>query len=105
MIENKIMKEPKHYWTYEENELCVEEIFKNFVIDGKYDYETVITKLYNHFNGRIKKSSIKMKLQNIKYLLNQYNIPNTLTIAALQNVSKVNVAAFFAVAKKYIKLF
>lgn len=99
------MSTEKHAWTYSENEHCVEEVFKNFVIGKEYDFETVITKLYIHFDGEIKKSSIKMKLQNIKYLLNTYNVPNTLMIAALENTSEDNKYAFFVIAKKYNKLF
>lgn len=93
-----------HNWTYSENEYCVEEVFKNFVIDKEYDYETIITKLFIHFDGAIKKSSIKMKLQNIKWLLIQYNIPNTLMIKPLQNASEDNVFAFFTMIKKYNQL-
>lgn len=93
----------KHFWTYEENEYCVEEVFKNFVINNEFDYKTIITKIYIHFDGEIKKSSIKMKLQNIKYLLNTHNVPNTLMIAALKDVSEDNKYAFGAIAKKYNK--
>lgn len=93
----------KHNWTYSENEYCVEEVFKTFVINKEYDFEFIITKLYIHFDGEIKKSSIKMKLQNIKYLLNLNNVPNTLMLAPLENISEDNVYAFFAVAKKYSK--
>lgn len=93
----------QHNWTYSENEHCVEEVIKNFVINKEYDYETIITRLFIHFDGIIKKSSIKMKLQNIKWLLIQYNIPNTLMIAPLQNISQDNIYAFFAIIKKYNK--
>ena len=54
-----------HKWTYSENEHCVEEAFKNFVIGKEYDFETLITKLYIHFDGEIKKSSIKMKYNKL----------------------------------------
>lgn len=104
-FKEKIMATEKHNWTYEENEYCVEEVFKHFVINKEYDFETVITKLYIHFEGEIKKSSIKMKLQNIKYMLNTYNIPNTLLITPLQNVSEDNKYSFFVMVKKYNKLF
>ena len=69
----------------------------------EFDYKTIITKIYIHFDGEIKKSSIKMKLQNIKYLLNTHNVPNTLMIAALKDVSEDNKYAFWAIAKKYNK--
>lgn len=103
-FKEKIMTKP-HSWTYEENEHCVEEVFKNFVVNKEFDYETIITKLYIHFDGEIKKSSIKMKLQNIKYLLNTYSVPNTLMIAALENASEDNIHAFLVIAKKYNYIF
>ena len=99
------MKTAQHVWSYAENEYCVEEVFKNFVIDNEYDYETVIFRIYIHFDGDIKKSSIKMKLQNIKFLLTKYNIPNTLMLASLENVAYDNELAFLIIAKKYNKLF
>ena len=91
----------KHIWNYAENEYCVEEAFKNFVINREYDVEFFITKMYIHFDGKISKSSIKMKLQNIKYLLILYNVPNTLALAPLEHVAEDNKYAFFAAAKKY----
>lgn len=91
----------KHIWNYAENEYCIEEVFKNFVINSEYEVATVITTIYIHFDGKISKSSIKMKLQNIKYLLTLCNIPNTLALAPLENASEDNKYAFFAVAKKY----
>ncbi len=91
----------KHIWTYSENEYCVEEVFKNFVINKEYDNEAIINKLYIHFNGEIKKPSIFKKLQNIKWLLIQYNIPNTLMLKPLEHVSEDNFYAFFATIKKY----
>lgn len=95
------MVEKKHSWNREENEYCVEEVFKNFVIGKEYDYETVIFDIYLHFNQSIKMSSIRMKFQNIKHLLNTYQIPNTLSIAPLNHSSVDNEYAFFAIVKKY----
>ena len=93
-----------HSWSYEENEICVTQAFRSFVIEKEYDYKLVITKLYLHFNGAIKKSSIKMKLQNIKYLFNKYNIPNTLCISELKNASDDNEFAFITICKKHSML-
>ena len=93
-----------HHWTYYENEYCVEQAFENFVLKKEFDYKSVINKLYIHFDGTIKKSSLKMKLQNIKYLFNKYNFPNTLFISELDNVSEDNEYAFVAVCKKYSKI-
>ena len=94
-----------HSWTYQENEFCVEQAFKSFVIERDYDYEFVINKLYHHFEGAITKGSIRMKLQNIKYLFNKFNVPNTLTLTALYEVSSYNEQAFTAICKKYSKLY
>ncbi|MDE5943362.1 MAG: hypothetical protein K2H30_04050 [Clostridia bacterium] len=91
-----------HNWTFEENRYCVEQAFENFVINKENDFETVIFKLYLHFDGAIKKGSLKMKLQNIKYLFNKYNVPNTLYLGELQNTSEDNEYAFIAVCKKYL---
>lgn len=93
-----------HNWTYEENEFCVEQAFKSFVIEKEYDYEFVITKLYIHFDGAIEKNSLRMKLQNIKYLFNKYNIPNTLCLGKLGHVAYDNELAFIALSKKYSKI-
>lgn len=92
-----------HSWTYDENEFCVEQAFKSFVIEKEYDYQFAVTKLYIHFGSTIKKSSLKMKLQNIKYLFNKYNIPNTLCLSELSNASEDNEKAFIAICKKYSK--
>lgn len=93
-----------HNWTYNENEACVGQAFKSFVIERDYDYEFVINKLYYHFEGAITKGSIRMKLQNIKFLFNKYNIPNTLCLTALSEFSYDNELAFIAICKKYSKL-
>ena len=94
----------KHHWTYEENEYCVEQAFENFLLKREYDYDSVINNLYIHFDGEIKRGSLKMKLQNIKYLFNKYNVPNTLFISELDNVSADNEYAFMVACKKYSKI-
>lgn len=93
-----------HNWTYQENEICVEQAFKSFVIERDFDYKFVVTKLYIHFDGAISKNSIKMKLQNIKYLFNKYKIPNTLSLDELSNVAYDNELAFITIGKKYSKI-
>lgn len=95
------MKGHKHRWTYEENEYCVEEVFTNFVLNREYNFDSVVKKIFIHFDEEIKRSSIMMKLANIKYLLEQYNVSNTLMVKPLEHVSQDNIDAFFTVAKKY----
>lgn len=90
-----------HNWTYDEVQYCVDEIIKTFVVNKEYNYEVLLDKLFIHFDMKIKKGSLKMFFSNIKYLLNKYNIQNTLSIAELKNVSQNAVFAFNAVLKKY----
>ena len=93
-----------HNWTYEEVEYCTEEIFKSFVVNREYDYEILLDKLFIHFDMKIKKGSLKMFLQDIKYLFQKHNIPNTLTISPLTNASSTQVLAFNNMLKKYAKI-
>lgn len=95
------MSGQKHQWTFSENVYCVEVVFENFVIKKYHLLNSVIEEIYRNFNGAIKKSSIIMKLQNIKTLLNEYKIENTLNIAPLGHVSADNQIAFEKVYEKY----
>lgn len=96
------MLKQKHKWTYAENLYCVEMVFKNFVVK-KYTamFNPVVEEIYRNFNGQIERASIKMKLQNIKTLLNEYQVENTLALQALKNVSSDNRKAFLSVLEKY----
>lgn len=91
----------KHRWTYEENEYCVEQAVKNFVTGNERDCDAVVAEMYLNFDGKIKAGSLKMKLQNIKYLFGKYKIPNTLRLGELENASNYNEIAFLAVCRKY----
>ena len=91
----------KHQWTFSENVYCVEVVFENFVLKKYHLLTAVIEEIYRNFNGEIKKASIAMKLQNIKTLLNEYKIENTLEIAPLEHISTDNRNAFVFVYEKY----
>lgn len=93
------MKE--HDWDYEENQYCVDRIFEYFVMNRQYDYEILLDELYVHFDMKIKRTSLKMFLSNVKHLFNEYNIPNTLEIAELTNISFNTKYAFSVAMKKF----
>lgn len=95
------MKQQKHNWTFEENLICTREAIDRFVINRKLDYEDAISKLYVQLDFKIKKSSILMKLENIKYLFKKYNIENSLTLHPLENVSYDNELAFLKLLREY----
>ena len=91
----------KHNWDYYENQYCVNRIFECFVLNRDYDYQSLLDELYIHFDTRIKKESLKMFFSNIKYLLNQKKIPNSLYIGELRNVSLTAKYAFEIALKRY----
>ena len=99
------MAEQKHQWTYAENLYCVEVAFENFVVK-KYTamFNPVVEEIYRNFNGQIKRASVVMKLQNIKALLTEYHVDNTLTLRELENVSSDNRKAFLVVLERYQNL-
>lgn len=91
----------KHSWDDIEVLYCVDRVFETFVINRQYDYDELLDELYIHFEMQIKKSSLKMFLSNMKYLFNEYKIPNTLMISPLKNASLTAKAAFNIALEKY----
>ena len=90
--------ESRHHWTYGENYKCCEKFIDKYVIEKSYENIDVLVSnlmIITH----IKQSSIKMKLQNIKYLFKEYKIKDTAPISYLPNVSEENRRAFLDVIK------
>lgn len=77
-------------WTIEEERICCENIVSTYVISkATTDVEDVLQKikLYPEFAMR-DIGSIRMRIQNIKALLEEFEIQNTLTLKPLRNVAK-----------------
>lgn len=63
-----------HEWTYKENYICCKE-YLTWLNDGDYFRQRVddfVNLVHSQELPNIKKSSIKMKFQNIQYLVNKY---------------------------------
>lgn len=77
-------------WSQDEDRLCCKKIISEYVNQaGSKDVETVLAEIKNNvlFKGR-DIGSIRMRFQNIKALLIELNIKNTLPLHPLKNVAK-----------------
>ena len=84
-----------HKWSVEENLICCKEYLKYSLKDDKLK---PVTPLLNKLVGLlpdIKSYSILCKIQNIKQLCLEYDIPDFVDIMPLSNYSEVNKAAFY----------
>ena len=88
------MNKQKHTWTDNDEIVCCSEYLKYSLrsIELK-DYNIILEKLYKLL-PEIKKSSLKMKLQNIKYLCILNNIPDFTRLKPLSNASIKNQNVF-----------
>lgn len=84
----------RHIWTLNENQYCVDVVIEHFVLDNWHELKRLTDDLYIHFEKEISYNSIKMKLQNIKYLLEEYKVKNSLLLRPLSNYSQDNLIAF-----------
>ena len=77
-------------WSENEDKLCCSTIISEYVIVlGSKDIEIVLNGIKDNevFGGR-DIGSIRMRFQNIKALLEEFNIKNTLPLKPLKNVAK-----------------
>ena len=86
----------KHSWTLSEEQLCCKEVLLEYVKPSEH-----ISKSTNQFIDylhaklpNIERGSIRMNVQNIKSILEEYHIPNRLDISCLDNYSLLNLEAF-----------
>ncbi|MBO7053513.1 MAG: hypothetical protein J6W27_03720 [Alphaproteobacteria bacterium] len=92
MVGNIKNSAPKHRWTYEEDKFCVEKYFEHYVWHTKIG--NVINEIQHQY-PHLKEGSVRMKIQNIKYLINeQGNIQDTCPLNPLENASQQNRRAF-----------
>ena len=83
-----------HKWTYEENLTCCQAVIDNFVThEIDFQFDEFLDEL-NKLIPEVKRNSLKMKIQNIKSLLIEYDIPNTLNTKPLTSCSRDNRKAF-----------
>ncbi len=93
-------KDNKHCWTVEEDRLCCRRYLEYYVV-SKYsmDVSQFITALLKELPN-VKPNSLKMKVQNIKQILIEKGIKDTLTLSPLANYSQQNMRAMAAVLQE-----
>ena len=83
----------KHKWRMEEDRYCCKRYVEEYVIkEGSKDLGSFLNELECEL-GEIPRGSIKMKLQNIKQVLIDLNIEDSLSISPLKQYSKQNKQA------------
>ena len=87
----------KHNWTVEEEVICCAFYKYFFVMNNSKDVDTIVDILYQMLNKNIGKNSIKMKLQNIKTLMNDNSYVDSFPLKSLQNYSKLNEDVFYKI--------
>lgn len=85
---------PKHKWLYEEDKLCCKVVIEEYVLrKSNKNLEDVLETL-SYKMPDIGRNSLRMKIQNIKQLLKEAGIDNTLNTKALYSYSAQNKRAF-----------
>lgn len=83
----------KHSWTYEENKFCCQ-MYVEYYINNKRNINiNSFVEMINKNLPQIKYNSLKMDIQNIKQILLELNIKDTLECTPLKNYSKQNFKA------------
>lgn len=80
----------KQIWTLEEDRICCEICVREFVkIKNDLTSEECLTLIQEHEEiSKRDRSSIRMRLQNIKSLLEEWEISNNLPLKSLTNAAK-----------------
>ena len=83
----------KHRWTIAEDEYCCKRYIEEYVIKKSNMEMRSFTKLLSKELPEIKESSLKMKITNIKQLLMDMGIDDSLNVKPLKNYSTQNKRA------------
>ena len=92
----------KHRWTMAEDEHCCKRYVEEYVIRKSNMDMSSFARLLSKELPEIKENSIKMKITNIKQILIEMEIEDTLTAKPLKNYSKQNKLAMEKVLKEMI---
>lgn len=88
-------------WTLEENIFFCRKCVEEYVVKkNSTKVSDFVKKIEKEMNYSIKKDSLRMKAQNVKYFLVANKIENTLEISPLSNCSKDNIEAMKKVLKE-----
>lgn len=90
----------KHKWTKEENEYCCRRYIEQYVINKSSMKASEFSRVLEKEIVTISAGSIKMKLQNIKQILIEFRIEDSLKITPLDQYSIQNKEAMEKVLKE-----
>lgn len=88
----------RHKWAMEEDQIIAEEVFKTFV--APMSVEVFIDKLRKKLPN-IDPDSLKMRISNIKAILTEDMVPNSLNIGILKNYAQQTMKAVVECYDKY----
>lgn len=98
--EGENMQNNKHSWTYDEDMYCCQKYYEYYVVNKmRTDIDEFVAML-NIDLPNIKRSSLKMKIQNIKQIALDLNLEDTLRCGPLKNYSNQNYLAMKEVIKQ-----
>lgn len=83
----------RHNWTFEENKYCCKRYIEQYVINKSSMKATEFSRILEREIGTIPARSIKMKLQNIKQILLELGIEDSLIVTPLVQYSSPNKEA------------
>ena len=91
----------KHRWSFEEDRYCCEKYIKRYVVSNSDLSASDFVRELSSILMEIKPTSLRMKVQNIKQILIEKQISDSLKISPSANYSKQNLVALERVLKQY----
>lgn len=89
-----------HRWSLDEDRYCCEEVIRQYVMEKSQKPVSEFVEDLSAQLADISKNSLRMKVSNIKFLLDEAGIENTLEIKPLSNCSQQNRRAMNSILKE-----
>ena len=90
-----------HRWTYDEDRYCCEKYIECYVISKSELSASEFVRELSFELTEIKPTSLRMKVQNIKQILIEKQISDSLKISPSANYSLQNLLAMESILKQY----
>lgn len=88
-------------WTREEDEICCKAVVDEYVIGKKHiDVDDCVSRICSCKGIEHEKNIVRMRLQNIKALLDEMGIPNTLDVKPLSHAGRQTRACLMSCLEK-----
>ena len=91
----------KHRWSFEEDRYCCEKYIERYVVSNSDLSASDFVRELSSKLMEIKPTSLRMKVQNIKQILIEKQISDSLKISPSANYSKQNLVAMDSILKQY----